>query len=353
MPSPARRVAVALVAVLMLAGCAGGAHGGAGDATDPTEAATGSTTPVGPIVQTAPKWSVRCNDIVSQEARTNVFGSAQMPPIVRGQRELLLRPTMPAAFALEQIGGKSCTWSNGGRFHLEFDVLPAADSEWTAFAAARGIGDSTYACSHDSEFFCAFEARAGGIWVRGWDYGSGNNDAMLGLSQGVLAAAVAATPFEGWQPSDGTLTLPADCGDYLSADDVSAAFGVDAAPASNLTVAGQREILTAGLAVSGDVPCTWGPVELFRLSGGSWAWKETQKLTRVPTAIEAEPVTLEGLGEGEGAWMSCTEADAECLLDVVIGGDWLELHAVPGSGAADPRGALMDLGALVVASLRA
>ena len=111
------------------------------------------------------------------------------------------------------------------------------------------------------------------------------------------------------------------------------------------------------------LPCSWvfgnGDLSvgtLRWLPGGGWAARQAAATPSVPQA--AQPVALAGLVDQDAAFVRCAENDDGCWLDLVVGGNWVQLSVAPEKAGIPPLGvdrrtAILAMGAQVVANLRA
>jgi hypothetical protein len=109
----------------------------------------------------------------------------------------------------------------------------------------------------------------------------------------------------------------------------------------------------------GGPQCYWaflgsdsGVGALATLPGGAWAWAEARSFLSFPEAPTA--VTIAGLASGDEAWLRCAGSDAFCVIDLVIGGNWVQAYIWPGSGtgpAIDRRAGAIAVGTAIVAKL--
>lgn len=181
-----------------------------------------------------------------------------------------------------------------------------------------------------------------------------------------IAQRVAEAPeLEPWSPPADTLALPGsdECEAYLDADTLTAVL----APASELRITWNEAPSTD--AVDGKtqlVRCFWSVERndasigsLTALEAGAWAWPIAQELGK--RGPDLEPLSLDGLGQGEEAHWGCEVDDdgAECEIDLLAGGSWIQLTLSYSNFdgrkppfTTDPAEAIIELAELVLASVR-
>ena len=136
-------------------------------------------------------------------------------------------------------------------------------------------------------------------------------------------------------PSD-TLALPADCEALVAVSAVRTALGVSRTLVSGSAAGGWS--LPAGADVNAGIPsCGWfyqdadATVGWVRyLPAGVWAF--TEAFPALATPSSPTPLALTGLGADDEAWIRCAAGNAECTIDLVIGGNWVEFDLGPEEG---------------------
>jgi hypothetical protein len=90
-------------------------------------------------------------------------------------------------------------------------------------------------------------------------------------------------------------------------------------------------------------------VQLAWIPGGAWAWAEdkTQPLADAPL----QPLSLTGLGANDSASIRCASGSASCVVDLILGGDWIEATVPASSTAADKRAAATAVAQAIVTHL--
>jgi len=138
---------------------------------------------------------------------------------------------------------------------------------------------------------------------------------------------------------------------------VQSALGIDATVQASSGGGGWS--LEAGARENWGGPhCYWafldsdaGVGSLATLPGGAWAWDEARTFLTLPSVPEA--VTIAGLSADDEAWLRCAPGDAYCLIDLVIGGNWVEAYVWPDDAgfSIDRRAGALAIGEAIVASL--
>ncbi|HEY5230563.1 MAG TPA: hypothetical protein VIJ11_06710, partial [Galbitalea sp.] len=83
--------------------------------------------------------------------------------------------------------------------------------------------------------------------------------------------------------------------------------------------------------------------------GGAWAWAEDKTQTLADAPLQT--LHLTGLAVHDGAWIRCAAANASCIVDLTLGGDWIEVAVPATSTAANKRAAVTALAQAVVTKL--
>jgi hypothetical protein len=158
-----------------------------------------------------------------------------------------------------------------------------------------------------------------------------------------------------WTPPAGTTALPADCPGVITDATVQSALGL-AVPVQASSGGGGWSIESGARENWGGPHCYWalldsdsGVGSLATLPGGAWAWDEARAFITVPSAPEV--VSIAGLAAGDEAWLRCAAADAYCVIDLVLGGNWVEAYIWRDGPTPDRRAGALAVGAAIVASI--
>jgi hypothetical protein len=282
---------------------------------------------------------------------------------------------IPSPDYIREAGGIDCIWSAGPVDHsevtdvtvpsyVEITVQFDAENAWSLEGPAMGAenGDAGECDVDNVGSICQLDHLVGaGTWIDilGRHSTGGGND-IEPVHDSVIAAVTAAgTPSVPTVPQAGTLALGTQCTDFASTAAVQTALGTSAAIAAStpLVSATDYESVPVEYAAQDslkDHPCifTSGSATVAQvawLPGGAWAWAEDKTQTLADAPLQT--LHLTGLGVHGGAWIRCAANDASCIVDLVLGGDWIEVAVPATSTAADKRSAVTALAQAVVTEL--
>jgi hypothetical protein len=382
-----RRIRLALVlaaaASVALAGCAPAVIA---PTSTPSSAPTSTPTPTPPppaIDVTAPvaQISTPCSGLITPALLLDWQGpgtTLQTPATVAVGD--LADPTVriPVSDYVRAAGGLDCLWSAGPYDHystsnaapsyLEVTVQFNATAEYNENAESLGAsGGRAGECDVDDPgSICQLDDLVGGTWIEIYSRhavgtGAGGNG-IEGIEKAVLAALSAAGAPSGVPATQaGTTALGAECTDFATTAAVQAALGTSAA----VTATTPSETQSFGSALKTQLwlpsedamknrPCSFmtGVKTQARISwipGGAWAWNEnkTQTLAEAPL----QNLQLTGEGPNDSASLRCAAANASCTVDLVLGGNWIEVTVPTTSNAANKMDAVTKIAQAVVTTV--
>ena len=370
------------VAALSLAGCAP-ATTGAGSAPANIRA---SHTPVivkklPPALDTtapAARVNLPCTSLASKAEITGYQGAAVtlMQPAALAAGDLADDSNLiPSSDYIREAGGLDCIWSAGPVDHsetsentvpsyLEITVQFDAENAWSIEGNAMGAenGDAGECDTDGVGSICQLDHLVGtGTWIDILGrHSTGGGDEIEPLHDSVIAGVTAAgTPSAPPVPQAGTLALGTQCTDFASTASVQTALGTGVAIAASTPLHGPNDydslpVEYAAQDTLKDHPCIFTAggatvAQLAWLPGGAWAWAEDKTQTLADAPLQS--LQLTGLGVHGGAWIRCAAAGASCVVDLVIGGDWIEVEVPSTSVAANKRTAATALAQAVVTKL--
>ena len=366
-PQPWRSIAVVAGAtLLLLTGCAPSAPTPVASPT--AESATPTPTPtVETVSAPEPRLDLTCDQLAATLPLSATFATP-VSSVSRARTEYGAHPGRPEEYVVRSVGGLVCEFSNGqpqsrvrggnpAYVGVRVLVLPEPGAQWDRYVDYYGIdATGTPFCSTSSGSpSCQLDALVANRWVDVVLYGAVSEAAGSTLANAVAtavsSAGAGAAP---WSPPSDTLALPDECGAYISGASLQAITGVTI-PVAPVASVGGGWSLWAGAEVIDDSPsCSlafegyeYGIGTLNVLRGGEWAWDEAR------TLVTSTPVTVAGLGADDEAWLRCGPADAWCIVDLLLGGNWLELYLYEDDfgGAFDQRAAAEAITAEVVANV--
>ncbi|MER3389271.1 MAG: hypothetical protein RJQ01_04485 [Microcella sp.] len=324
---------------------------------------------IAPASAPEPRLDLTCDDLAASLPLSTTFPSA-VSTRSRAQTEYGAHPSWPEEYKVRSVGGLVCEFSNGepqsrvrgsnpAYVGARILVLPDPGSQWDAFVATYGVsGTRLVSCFPDSgATSCSFDALGADRWVDVSIAGAVSETAGVALGDAVLAAVTSAGPGAAtWTPPAGTLAVPDACTDYISNTALQTATGF-AAPfilGSRSTGGGGFSLHAGAEEINGSPSCLWafessdsGVGTLKVLRGGEWAWAEAQ------TIVGSTPITVAGLAADDEAWLRCGPSDAWCVVDLVLGGNWIELYLWEDDPGVplDRRAAVQNIAIVVVANV--
>jgi hypothetical protein len=383
-----RLLAASMMAAVALTGCTGS------DSPTPT-ATTAPTTPA-PIdlpqdEAPTPRISADCSDLVSTDTIHEVM-SADVT-----ERQLVRRS--PEDVMFQQAGMLRCFWANAdprpeweppdpALARVLFTVVPEATEMWARVFEVYGpiYGPSPYGpdalgprCNAplppSTTGSCEFEALVGDYWaslsMSGVQAGGDGSEAgFVDSAKRLIDPLLDRLAEEGeaqppWMPPTDGPQAPLTCASVLTAEQAIEITGepnlyvdlhMDGPPTSPLVHA---------LEVTGADRCAIGILDsdneigdISYLPGGAWAFRELSPSWRSSGATE---ISLDGAEEGEQFLSQCTVDAEECLVDMLVGDDWLQVRLPPwlpeifgyppGVDIQYQRGQITELAEAVLANL--
>ena len=361
-----RAAIVAGAALLLLSGCTPGTPTPtASPAVEASATPTPTPTPtVEPISAPEPRIDLTCAELGAAMPLASSF-IEPVTEVSRAATEYGAYPARPEEYIVRSVGGLVCEFSNGqpqsrvlgpaaGYVGVRLFVLPEPGIQWDRYASYYGVaGDRDAYCAASSN--CFLNALGGSTWVDGTVVGAVNDAAGTAVLDAALAAVTAAGPgAAAWAPPAGTLALPDDCTAYIDGPTLQAATGQSTALDPYSGFGGGWSLVAGAFEIDGSPQCFWafefadagiGTLDVIR--GGEWAWSEAREI------VGSAPITVAGLAEGDEAWLRCGPADAWCVVDLVLGGNWLELHLNDDEFGEpfDRRAAIQSIAATIVANV--
>lgn len=340
MSMPRSFFASVLLAVL-LAGCAPAAQEPVElPSTAPVATPTPTPTPtVEAVVAPTPAIDLDCLGLEDTGVK-EVFASNDVSTQPSGFTIALAGGRIPYTFAVRQLGGLSCEWSNGAPYSpnvganpdyvgIRVDAAPLPVEAWNRSPYASQA--ASFACQGSSCSGRGFvsnswwvEVEADGVKKSGRAAFASTFDAILSS----IASAPTAEPVSGAPGS--AQTMWPSCGELLSATDLA-----NAANSDEKFVAVYPEgpwSLTAQSLVSlhatwcGYTPENWESVSvnggtLTALPEGKWAALESANFTL--KGGPRVPLSIDGLEDGDSVVARC-DGGVICEIDIVVGNDWIK-----------------------------
>ena len=331
MRQPTRTVTVSSATVvlgcLLLAGCATEPTDGepAPDGEPATAAATG------PV----PLLSIGCDELIELSVVEEALGSVQPgtdPVRIPGGSWALSQVGLTQAGALDCYWGDDAAPQGDSPRYLIVTVLPGAAQAWEAQQAElsfwsqpfAGHGDAGFAdCDGSANYrSCKYDVLVGTTWLHAEVM---NLDALEDAAPVIRAltdsVAGADTVEDSWSE---TTTLPAACGDWLTAAEVNASLGMEGIAERHYPLS-MPIILNEGL--SSGIGCSWSnsyssaqamPIQVAALPDAEWAWDAAWAKPRP----DRTPATSLG-AVGDQAYSGCATDQDVCFVDVLSSGTWI------------------------------
>jgi hypothetical protein len=266
----------------------------------------------------------------------------------RANTEYQAWPSSPQSFLVRQLGGLVCEFSNGqpdrrvggsseAYVGISVYVLPDAAEQWAEHVERSSMAGAPVDCSlRPAGYFCNLDQFGANRWVDAFVLGAQTESAGITLANAAFALVTAAPSTDApWSPPADTLALPDRCDVILTQAEVQAATGTTRPFVLALIGGLQWDLYGGAQAMDPTITCTIsvGDEEAYignitMLPGGEWAWNEAR------TLVNSTPITIAGLGPDDEAWLRCGPADEWCIVDLVLGHNWIELY-VKGGGITD------------------
>ncbi len=364
---PWRRMAVlAGVSLLLLAGCTPETPAPSESPTTASPSPTPEPT-VEPLSAPEPRIDLTCDELAAALPLAATFSTA-VTSRNRAQSAYGAHPSWPGAFDVRSAGGLVCEFSNGqpqsavrglnpSYVGAQVLVLPDPGPQWQFFVDYYGVvGDRSLTCFADSgTTACQLDALGASRWVDVSIMGAVSESAGTALADAVFAAATSAGPGAApWSPPADTLTLPNDCSAYISAASLATATGLSTPFEVRARDGGGWSLLASAEVINDSAFCFMafagadagvGSIKVMR--GGEWAFTEAQSL------VSTTPFTVAGLGADDAASLRCGPADSWCIVDLLLGGNWIEVYVWEDDPGAplDRRAAAQSIAAEIVANV--
>jgi hypothetical protein len=361
-----RRALAAGAALALLAGCS---------TTAPTPVASPTAASVAPsptptveaVSAPQPLIDLTCAELGAALPLDSTFATA-VSEQNRANSEYQAWPSSPEAFLVRQLGGLVCEFSNGepdskiagsseAYVGVNIYVLPDAAEQWAGHVerSPDWAGAPVRCSSLAGGFFCVVDGFGSDRWVEVFVKGALTESAGTTLANAALALVTTAGSTDArWAPPSDTLALPDRCDAILAEAQVQAATG-STRPFQVVLVGGLPWGLYGGAqAKDPTIKCAIGLGDeesyigdITMQPGGEWAWAEAQ------TLVNSTRITIAGLGPDDEAWLRCGPAEEWCIVDLVLGHNWIEVY-VQGYeviGAFDHRAAVQALAVDVVGNI--
>lgn len=340
----------------------------------PSDATPTPTPTVEALSVPEPVIGVTCAELLPAAAVTAAFPDT-LAVADAAHSTLVAGAAIVPAYVARSLGGIACEWNNGQAYSdsrgsnpdysgVRVTVLPNAGAQWDRYVEYYGSDGLGLFCGEVFPPYplgCNGNDLVGGHWVETTIFDASSAAAATALHAAILAAVGAAGPgADPWTAPADTLAIPSTCDAIAPTSAVQSALGV----AESLVASGPAGgwSLRAGADVNAAVVnCNWlyydadaGVGNLRVLPAGSWAWAEAYPALTMPSA--PEPLVVTGLEADDEAWIRCASGNAECVVDLVVGGNWLEFEiwAEDGLGrvTADRRAGASTIAQATVDSLR-
>jgi hypothetical protein len=387
-PRALAALAIVTLATIGLAGCAPATHdsGSSGAPGSSSTHVTKKPKPIKPkpaLDTTAPAalLSIPCTSLATWAEIAAFQGTVTLiSPVAKLATGDLASPSnfLPVSDYIRGAGGIDCDWSTGTDNHydptnisedpnLEITVEFNAASAWAVFASENEVtGNDSQMCDGDwgNTTVCQFDHLVGtGTWIELYAHKASGPDTIDGpnaIMQTAIAAVTAAgTPGASPVPEAGTPPLGGQCTDLAPAAAVQTALGIGT-PVTAAVLPSQPEYPDfiapwyAAQNTLSDHPCvfeTGSQIQalLTWIPGGAWAWAEDKAQ---PLADEApQSLALTGLHVNDSAAIRCAAGNTSCVVDLVLGGNWIEATVPATSAAANKQTAATAVAQAIVTTV--
>lgn len=300
------------------------------------------------------RFDLDCDSLASTAAVAAFIGGPieKQDPLANYSEQ---SPELPRLTYIEAMGGLVCDWSNGvstfsssGGSGIPYIgtsimILPEADTQFAKFETIYGPASGVQ-CSASGPT-CGLDTLVNGYWLSVEMHGVIFDDPTSDLPPALvleffnsvdsLISALGA-PAPRWSPPEGTIALGADCELIIPVSDVQSALALTNEPSVHKPGGGWS--MWAGATVeSGGGRCSWSANDeetyyggLSWLPGGAWAAEKLLPSTTNPSGVT--PVAIPDLATSDKAFLRCADDDSHCVVDLVIGGNWVQVDGYASSG---------------------
>jgi len=361
-----RTPALALVALLAFTGCTAPTP----EATTPpiSEPSAPAVTPTAdPIVVTEPEplLDASCSEItpgaVYSHLSTTALEEADPRELVEGEYAY----GIPYGYPLAQLQSTQCLWRNDEPKYnkngaaneytsLSFTALPNGEDAWAeyknVYGTTKGFVGASCNGAEQPNARCRYDGLLeNGTWLEVTFEGMKNfgSDAKnLAKFKEVVAQASSvlesASTGVAWAAPADTRQIATGCPSVITPEDVATAVGGKATDVKfNSDGIGGTSISNEARRLLGANECRWftklAPSEYgtpYRvLAGGEWAWLSARESTA--QFLAAEELPLDGLAEGDSAWI---RDDGYILTaDLIVGRNWIAIDTYNDSFASKTK----------------
>jgi hypothetical protein len=331
----------------------------------PAPTATGST-----ATEPASRFAFTCADLATDAQVSTMMGST-VHAVDALEDPLTAFWGIPREGSIEQVGGLVCTWSNGVPYNsiagsstagtsyvgLQVELMPDSAA---GFRKAGVTGNSFVGCSSTN---CNASSLLGSTWLQSaaqrTTLGDRTKQQRTADFQ-TLEANIDKVVTDAGSPTARAAStadaLPSSCTDYVSDATLSTAVGVDMVESTSGDGGGGGWSLEAEAQEQAQFAyaCQWGMkgndgdnlIVLSVLPAGAWIPTKYSGVDAPQGAASA--LSIPGLPASDKAWIRCDlQGDAPddyCVVDLAIGGNWVELTLFPKQGGWDnPKRPLPDV----------
>jgi hypothetical protein len=296
-----------------------------------------------------PSIDVRCDDLLTDVVLNTLF-AAPIATVDPAETITDADHLIPYTYAVQQIGGVACELSNGepqsektgSNANYRGILLTLVPIEGASTSSIANYPGGFVNCFDDTGISCSSESFDAGGWWLSISVGNADNVGSPKAAQGALTAiidsvvaAVDAAPASGatWQQPVGTLEVPTDCDQFITAStladnldlaksiEISAPFGPGSADSFSRTA---LDAMWCNYLIKNTFS---GEGALYWLPGGEWAWQQQSGFESIVSS-GITPLDVPGLVEGDGAWERC-DAQHYCVIDLLVGHNWVEFVRWP------------------------
>ncbi|KFF59712.1 hypothetical protein JF66_09485 [Cryobacterium sp. MLB-32] len=288
-----------------------------------------------------------CDDLVTPAELDALFGPNEYQP-----RTSWTPSVSPVTYAVQSIGGLSCTWGNddvplGGVANPAYDeltvqVLPDATAAQIdrhtgdhPLDDAPTIGDTSGTTCFAQSGLCTSNIVVGQAWIDVFLQGANAADAASDAAVRALALPILNAVTARVAAASNTtapvaaVTARTDCEAILPAATVQSVFHAEELPVHSQYGSGGWSVMTGAATLAGVARCSVGPAgsdvtlaNLELLPNAAWAFDTDHVASGVWEKHEA--VTVAGVSEQ--AYLLCPVGTVSaCSVDFVVDGDWVRL----------------------------
>lgn len=336
-------MAAIALGMTILVGCGAAAPAPSPTAPSAPPNPSGTAAPTEPDAP-QPVLDLTCDDLATGSLSLLLPADGDRTPRDGGARVTNDVRSLGGQYSVRSAGGLACEWSNGqtvgpdgtpALVGVEIMILPNGTSQFERWI--EYYQDGAASC-RDTSLYCDSNELVGATWVTITASGT-SGDAFASYVTEVRDLVASAGPgAELWTPP--TALSGSTCDGIVTAPAVASALGLDVGLRTEGPHGGWS-IQAAADENFGTIRCGWFFLDsdlavgfLTALPGGAWAWDQAAGALTNPST--PAPLVVAGLTAQDEAWIRCADTGEACIVDLVLGDDWIEYRVETGDPVYTP-----------------